>query len=161
MPSCAVLTCLRDTEEERYCAAALSREGGRICIDKSRRGIWAVDTFLFVHQDSPFLSTARGLSSIFDNHFSSDASIAISSNASRTKEPERIFKRLQEETGGRKQDFICIFSSDFCFTPKENGIERESNCAVSIDLFFPLCKHMVHVINLSLTVSHMDNTTED
>lgn len=137
---CAMLTCLRDTEEERYCAAALSREGGRICIDKRSRSIWAVETFLLVHQDSPFLSTARVLSSIFDmwpsKHFSRDV-LLISSNTSRTKEPEHRFKDCMKKPVDAKQDF---FFSDFCFTPKENGIERKSNCAVSIDLFFPLCK---------------------
>lgn len=54
MPSLAELACLRDPEEERYCASVLSREGGRICIDKRSRSIWAVETFLFSHQDSPF-----------------------------------------------------------------------------------------------------------
>lgn len=91
--------------------------------------------------------------------------LLISSNTSRTKEPERRFKDCMKKPVDAKQEFLFFSLSDFGFTPKENGIERKSNCAASIDLFFHCVSlDKVHVINLSLNcinnVSHMDNTTE-
>ncbi len=149
---CAMLTCLRDTEEERYCAAALSREGGRICIDKRSRSIWAVETFLFVHQDSPVLSTARVLSSIFDmwpsKHFSRDV-LLISSNTSRTKEPEHRFKDCMKKPVDAKQEF---FFSLISVLPRRKMVLSARVIALyRLTCFFHCVSlDMVHVINLSL-----------